>query len=107
MIPTLLSDQAPVPPPAYTRVQAQRGPALHIDALTLVISLHLLALCRLAVQLVHWRCPPPLPAGPGGQIGRASCRERVSISVVALSGKKYKLRSVRSWPDAERVLRSV
>ena len=29
-------------------------------------TLHLLTLCRLAVRLAHWRCPPPLPAGPGG-----------------------------------------
>src|SRR3712207_9048820 len=30
--------------------------------------------------------------GPGGQIGRASCRERVEISVVAVSLKKKKSR---------------
>jgi len=29
-------------------------------------TLHLLALCRLAVRLAHRRYPPPLPAGPGG-----------------------------------------
>jgi len=56
----------PVPPPAYHRAQAKAGPALHLDALTLVTRLHLLTLCRLAVQLAHRRCPPPLPAGPGG-----------------------------------------
>jgi Transposase DDE domain len=39
---------------------------LHIDALTLIRTLHLLAICRLAVRLARWRCPPPLPAGPGG-----------------------------------------
>jgi len=59
--------QAPVPPPAYHRAQRRLGSALHLDALTLVTRLHLLALCRLAVQLAHWRCPPPLPAGPGGR----------------------------------------
>jgi transposase len=57
----------PVPPPAYHRAQAQVSPALHVDALTLVSRLHLLALCRLAVQLAHRRCPPPLHAGPGGR----------------------------------------
>ena len=88
MIPTLLSDQAPVPPPAYTRVQAQRGPALHIDALTLVISLHLLALCRLAVQLVHWRCPPPLPAGPGG---RPRSYSEESLLLIALLRTLWRL----------------
>src|SRR5258708_21869134 len=56
----------PVPPPAYHRAQAKVGPALHVDALTLVSSLHLLALCRLAVPLSPRRCPPPLPAGPRG-----------------------------------------
>ncbi len=63
---TIVNDQAPVPPPAYHRAQKRFGPALHIDALVLVNTLHLLALCRLAVRLAHRRCPPPLPAGPGG-----------------------------------------
>ena len=66
MMPVALENQAPVPPPAYHRMQARLGVALHIDARTLVTSLHLLALCRLAVRLAHRRCPPPLPAGPGG-----------------------------------------
>lgn len=66
MMPCVVKDQAPVPPPAYHRAQARRGPNLHLDALTLVQTLHLLALCRLAVRLAHFRCPPPLPAGPGG-----------------------------------------
>src|SRR5438105_6531993 len=66
MMPTIVTEQAPVPPPAYYRAQARLGPALHIDALTLVRTLHLLTLCRLAVRLAHRRCPPPLPAGPGG-----------------------------------------
>ena len=39
--------------------------ALHLDALTLVTRLQLLALCQLAVQLAQRQCPPP-PAGPGG-----------------------------------------
>ena len=65
-MPTIVTEQAPVPPPAYYRAQARLGPALHIDALTLVRTLHLLTLCRLAVRLAHRRCPPPLPAGPGG-----------------------------------------
>jgi transposase len=56
----------PIPPPAYHRAQVRARAALHIDALTLVRYLHLLALCRLAVRMARWRCPPPLPAGPGG-----------------------------------------
>ncbi len=63
MAPALGADQAPVPPPSHDRRAAT---ALHLDALTLVTQLHLLALCRLAVRLAHQQCPPPLPAGPGG-----------------------------------------
>jgi hypothetical protein len=61
-----LEDQAPVAPPAYQRAQDRRGPALHINALTLVTNLHLLTLCGLAVRLAHRCCPSPLPAGLGG-----------------------------------------
>ncbi len=64
MAPALLGpDQAPVPPPSYHRAMAT---ALHLDALTLVTRLHLLEMCRVAVQLARQQCPPPLPAGPGG-----------------------------------------
>src|SRR5690348_1230719 len=66
MMPIVVKEQAPIPPPSYQRAQARLGPALHIDALTLVTTLHLLTLCRLAVRLAHRRCPLPLPAGPGG-----------------------------------------
>jgi hypothetical protein len=58
-MPTTVNVQVPVPPPAYDRAQARLGPALHIDALTLVNTLHLLALCRLTVWLAHRPCPPP------------------------------------------------
>src|SRR5579859_2625582 len=66
MVPALCATTEPVPPPAYTRALAKAPPALHLSALTVVTSLHLLALCRLAVQLALRRCPPPLPKGPGG-----------------------------------------
>src|SRR5437868_2171876 len=62
----VVEHQAPVPTPSYQRAQAKQSPALQINALTLVTTLHLLALCRLAVREAHRRCPPPLPAGPGG-----------------------------------------
>ena len=62
---TLVKEQAPVPPPCYQRAQARLKPALHLDALTLVRTLHLLALCHFAVRVAHHRCAPPLPAGPG------------------------------------------
>ena len=65
-MPLALEDQTPVAPPSSHRAQARQEPALHINALTLVRTLHLLALCRLAVRLAHRRCPPPLPAGKGG-----------------------------------------
>ncbi len=51
MMPPLVQEQAPVQPPLYQRRQAKQGPALHINALTLVTTLHLLALCHLAVGL--------------------------------------------------------
>src|SRR5512142_350384 len=66
MMPTVVKEQAPIPPPSYQRAQARLGPALPIDALTLVTTLPVLTLCRLAVRLAHRRCAPPLPAGPGG-----------------------------------------
>jgi hypothetical protein len=67
MIPAPCATMAPVPPPAYHRAQAKVGPALHVDALSLVSGLHLLTLCRLAVRLARRSCPPMLPAGPGGR----------------------------------------
>lgn len=66
MRPQLVTDQAPVLPPPYHRAPARRKPALQINALALVQCLHRRSLCRLAVQLAHRRCPPPLPAGPAG-----------------------------------------
>src|SRR5258707_10340073 len=63
MAPALCANQAPVPPPAYHRTLSA---ALHLDALTLVTRLHLLETCRVAVHLARRRCPPALPAGPGG-----------------------------------------
>jgi len=57
---------APVPPPAYQRAVAHRGPDLHISALALVTTFQLLALCQCAVVLARRRCPPALPKGPGG-----------------------------------------
>jgi len=53
-------------PPAYQRAVARRGPDLHVSALTLVVTFHLLALCQLAVALARQRCPSALPKGPGG-----------------------------------------
>ena len=60
MAPALCTNQAAVPPPSYHRTAAT---ALHLDALTLVTRLHLLEVCRVAVQVAQQQCPPPLPAG--------------------------------------------
>ena len=101
MMPLVVNEQAPVPPPAYHRAQARLGPALHIDALTLVTTLHLLMLCRLAVRLAHRRCPPALPTGPGGS-PRTYSEE--SLLLIALLRTLWRLSYedmrdwLRSWP---------
>jgi hypothetical protein len=100
-MPTLVKEQAPVPPPSYQRAQARLSRALHIDALTLITTLHLLALCRLAVRLAHRRCPPPLPAGKGGA-PRTSSEE--SLLLISLLRTLWRLSSqdmhdwLKSWP---------
>src|SRR5215813_7539996 len=101
MIPQMIDEAAPVPPPAYHRVQARLGPALHIDALTLVTTLHLLTLCRLAVRLAHRRCPPPLPSGPGG---RPRSYSEESLLLISLLRTLWRLSYqdmhdwLKSWP---------
>lgn len=96
MMPVTLESQAPEPPPAYHRMQARLGAALHIDALSLVTSLHLLALCRLAVRLAHRRCPPPLSAGPGGAPRTYS---EASLLLIALLRTLWRLsyEDMRDW----------
>jgi len=95
-MPTVLTEQAPVPPPAYHRAQGRLGPTLHIDALTLVCTLHLLTLCRSAVRLSHRRCAPPLPAGPGG--APRIYREE-SLLLIALLRTLWRLsyQDMRDW----------
>ena len=96
MLPASRNPQAPVPPPAYHRARAGRRPALHLDALTLVRRLHLLALCHLAVEYAHWRCPPPLFAGPGGRPRRYS---EASLLLIALVRVLWRLsyQDVHDW----------
>src|SRR5260370_12612760 len=96
MIPVLTNEAAPVPPPASHRMPVRLGPALHLDALTLVNTLHLLPLCRLAVSLAHRRCPPPLPAGPGG--APRTYREE-SLLLIALLRTLWRLsyQDMRDW----------
>jgi len=101
MVPAPCTPTAPVPPPAYQRAVTKRGPALHIDALALVTRLHLLALCRLAVQQAQRRCPPPLPAGPGGAPRRYM---EESLLLIALLRTLWRLSpramadGLRAWP---------
>ena len=66
MVPAPCVATGPVPPPAYQRAVARRGPDLHVSALTLVTRFPLLALCQCAVAVARRRCPPALPKGPGG-----------------------------------------
>jgi hypothetical protein len=105
MMPTLCREQAPVPPPSYHRrevqAQAQRARALPINALKWVEILHLLALCRLAIQLAHRRCPPPLPKGAGG---RPRTYSEASLLLIALLKTLWRLSYqdmhewLESWP---------
>src|SRR5215470_337221 len=99
MISLPCSSTAPMPSPAYQRAQAKALPALHLDALTLVTRLHLLSLCRLAVCLAQWRCPPPLPAGPGG---RPRVYTEESLLLIALLRTLWRL----SYQDMHDWLRS-
>lgn len=93
MTPALVTDQAPIPPPSYHRAVAH---ALHLDAYTLATRLHLLALCAAAVQMARWRCPPPLPAGPGG--APRTYREE-SLLLIALLRTLWRLsyQEVHDW----------
>src|SRR5437588_5716754 len=97
----VVEHQAPVPPPSYQRAQAKQRPALHMNALTLVSTLHLLTLCRLAVRVAQRRCPPPLPAGPGGA-PRAYSEE--SLLLIGLLRTLWRLSYqdmhdwLKSWP---------
>lgn len=79
--------------------------ALHLDALTLVTRLHLLALYQLAVQLAQRQCPPPPPAGPGGSL-RIYSEE--SLMLLALLRTLWRLSSQEAhdwlcaWPALAR-----
>jgi hypothetical protein len=99
MMSLTLEDQTPVAPPSYQRAQAKQGPALHMNALTLVTTLHLLMVYRLAVRLAHHRCPPPLPAGPCG--APRTYREE-SLLLIGLLRTLWRL----SYPDMHDWLKS-
>lgn len=54
MIPASDRTQVPIPPPSCQRAMRT---SLHLDALSLVTRLHLLALCRFAPALVSAAAP--------------------------------------------------
>jgi hypothetical protein len=93
MVPAEYPDQAPVPPPVYRRGLAH---ALHLDALSLVRRLHLLRLCRMAVQLAQQQCPPPLPAGPGGA-PRVYSEESLLLLALLRTLWRLSYREVHDW----------
>src|SRR5437899_10979649 len=92
----IAKEQVPIPPLSFQRGQARLSRALHIDALTLVTTLHLLALCRLAVRLAHRRCPPPLPAGKGG---RPRTYSEESLLLISLLRTLWRLsyQAIHDW----------
>src|SRR5262249_22166378 len=97
MAPALNTNQPAVPPPSYHRTMAT---ALHLDALTLVTRLHLLEVCRVAVQLAQQlaqqRCPPPLPAGPGG-VPRVYAEESLLLLALLRTLWRLSYQEVRDW----------
>ncbi len=89
MVPAQCVSTAPVAPPAYHRARAKGGPALHLDALTLITRLHLLALCRVVVWLAQRHSSPALlAAGPGG---RPRVYAEESLLLVALLRTLWRL----------------
>jgi transposase len=97
MAPALLGlDQAPVPPPSYHRTVAT---SLHLDALTLVTRLQLLAVCRRAVQLAREQCPPPLRSGPGGA-PRVYAEESLVLLALLRTLWRLSYQEVHDWLGA-------
>jgi hypothetical protein len=100
MMPTVVNEQAPIPPPSYHRreaqIQARQARALHINALSLIETLHLLVLCQLVVQVAYRRCPPPLPKGAGG---RPRIYREESLLLIALLKTLWRLsyQDVHDW----------
>ena len=96
MMHSVVDERAPIPPTILSSARPRLGEALHIVALCLVTSLHLLTLCRLAVHLARRRCPPPLSAGSGGS-PRTYSEE--SLLLIALLRTLWRLSYVdmRDW----------
>ena len=96
MVPAPCDSTAPVPPPAYQRALAKHSASLHLDARTIVETLHLLALCRLAVRLARPGSPAALPKGPGGA---PRVYSDASLLLIALLRTLWRLslRDMRDW----------
>jgi Transposase DDE domain len=88
MVPVPCSPTAAVPPPAYQRALAKHSAGLHLDALTMVHALHLLALCQLAVGITQRACPSARPKGPGGA---ARVYSDASLLLIALLRTLWRL----------------
>lgn len=105
MVPVPCAATGAVPPPSYQRAVAKQPTALHLTALTLVTTLHLLDLCRVAVHAAHRRRPPLLPRGPGGS-PRVYSEE--SLLLIALLRILWRLSYqdmhdwLVAWPDLAR-----
>jgi transposase len=96
MVPAPCPSTAAVPPPAYQRALAKHSPALHLDALHVVHTLHLLPLCALAVRIAQRTCPPPLPAGPGGARQRYSDASLLLIALIRILWR-LSLQDMHDW----------
>ncbi len=76
MAPVSCRSTVAVPPPSYHRNLLQQPAALHVTALTLVTTLHLLDLCRLAGGWCTGATRRPCPAAPAASrapIARSRC----------------------------------
>lgn len=82
MVPVPCLTTVAVPPPSYHRARANHPTAVPVTARTLVTTMHLLDLSRLAVSAAHRRCPPPLPKGPGGRRRTDAEESRLVIAVL-------------------------
>jgi len=96
MVPVPCITTEPVPPPAYHHALVKRGPRVQIEALTLVTTLHLLALCRLAVHVVQEERPL---VQAGGRRGRPVVYPPASLLLIGLLRVLWRLsyRDMTDW----------
>lgn len=66
MVPVPCLTTVAVPPPSYHRARANHPTAVPVTARTLVTTMHLLDLSRLAVSAAHRRCPRRFQRGRAG-----------------------------------------